>query len=91
MPVVDNEPAGTRRPHANFDLVVICASAGGIEAMSRIVADLPGDFEAPVLLVQHLGRNESCVNHPRRMATLGGWILERFVRSFTRPAPPPAR
>jgi two-component system, chemotaxis family, protein-glutamate methylesterase/glutaminase len=56
MPVVDNETAVSRRPHANLDLVVLCASAGGIEAMSGIVANLPSDFEAPLLLVQHLGK-----------------------------------
>ncbi|MEA2639737.1 MAG: two-component system, chemotaxis family, CheB/CheR fusion protein [Chloroflexota bacterium] len=36
------------------DLVVIAASAGGIEALSTLVATLPTDFPAPILLAQHL-------------------------------------
>ena len=36
------------------DLVVIGSSAGGVEALSVLVATLPGDFPAPVVLAQHL-------------------------------------
>ena len=35
-------------------LVVIGASAGGIEAVSRVVASLPPDFPAPIVIAQHL-------------------------------------
>ena len=35
-------------------LVVIGSSAGGIEALSRVVASLPSDFRAPILIAQHL-------------------------------------
>lgn len=42
------------RPRANYDLVAICGSAGAIEALSLILAALPPDFEAPIVLVQHL-------------------------------------
>jgi len=34
--------------------VVIGSSAGGIEALSRVVAGLPADFPAPVVIAQHL-------------------------------------
>lgn len=44
-------------------LVVIGASAGGIEALTRVVADLPADFPAPVVIAQHLD--------PRRPSHLG--------------------
>ena len=37
----------------NRDLVVIGASAGGIEALQRICAGLPRDFNAAVLVVTH--------------------------------------
>jgi two-component system CheB/CheR fusion protein len=36
------------------DLVVIGASAGGIDALSRLVATLPADFPAPIVVAQHL-------------------------------------
>jgi two-component system CheB/CheR fusion protein len=35
-------------------LVVIGASAGGIEALSTLVATLPDDFSAPIVVAQHL-------------------------------------
>jgi two-component system CheB/CheR fusion protein len=38
----------------DFDLVVIGASAGGIEALSRLVSMLPSDFPAPIVIAQHL-------------------------------------
>ena len=34
-------------------IVVIAASAGGIEALIRILCALPADFPAPILIVQH--------------------------------------
>ena len=36
------------------DLVVVGASAGGIEALSRLVATLTPDFPAPIVIAQHL-------------------------------------
>ena len=35
-------------------LVVVGSSAGGVEALSEVVAHLPEDFSAPVVLAQHL-------------------------------------
>ena len=35
-------------------LVVVGSSAGGIEALSELVSDLPEDFPAPIVAVQHL-------------------------------------
>ena len=49
-------------------LVVIGSSAGGIEALSRVVAGLPTDFGAPIIVAQHLD--------PRRPSHLGE-ILHR--------------
>jgi two-component system, chemotaxis family, protein-glutamate methylesterase/glutaminase len=36
-----------------FDLVVIAASAGGIPAVSRVLAALPAEFPVPIALVLH--------------------------------------
>ncbi len=49
-------------------LVVIGSSAGGIEALSRVVSRLPTDFPAPIIVAQHLD--------PRRPSHLGD-ILHR--------------
>ncbi len=51
-------------------LVVIGSSAGGIEALSRVVASLPADFPAPIVIAQHLD--------PRRPSHLGE-ILSRHA------------
>jgi two-component system chemotaxis response regulator CheB len=37
----------------NFSAVVVGGSAGGIQAVSRLVADLPPDFPLPVVVVLH--------------------------------------
>jgi two-component system chemotaxis response regulator CheB len=39
---------------AAFDVVVIAASAGGLNALSKVVAGLPQGFPAGLLAVQHL-------------------------------------
>jgi two-component system chemotaxis response regulator CheB len=39
---------------ARHDLVVIGASAGGVEALRQLVACLPPDFRAPIVVVLHL-------------------------------------
>ncbi|HEU4647690.1 MAG TPA: chemotaxis protein CheB [Gemmatimonadales bacterium] len=36
-----------------FDLVVLAASAGGIDAVGRVLAALPADFPVPIAVVQH--------------------------------------
>jgi two-component system, chemotaxis family, protein-glutamate methylesterase/glutaminase len=41
-------------PGAQFDVVVLAASAGGLRALSLVVGGLPGDFPACLLVVQHL-------------------------------------
>jgi two-component system, chemotaxis family, protein-glutamate methylesterase/glutaminase len=46
-----SEPSG---PQASFKVVGLAASAGGLSALSEVLAALPGDFPAPVVLVQHL-------------------------------------
>src|SRR5437868_2788432 len=44
---------------AKHDIIVIGASAGGVEAISRVIADLPRDIRAAVLVVLHISRGRS--------------------------------
>src|SRR5919204_1451639 len=39
---------------ATPQLVVIGASAGGVEALSTLVSTLPAEFPAPIVIAQHL-------------------------------------
>jgi two-component system chemotaxis response regulator CheB len=39
---------------AGFDIVALAASAGGLNALSHVLAALPADFAARVVVVQHL-------------------------------------
>ena len=39
------------------DTIVIGASAGGVEALSKLVLDLPSDFQAAVFIVLHIPAN----------------------------------
>jgi two-component system chemotaxis response regulator CheB len=54
------EPVGTLRawpegePRGAFDVVVIASSAGGLNALSKVLSSLPSDFPAAVAVVQHL-------------------------------------
>jgi len=41
------------------DIVLIGASAGGVEAISRVVTDLPRDLRASVFVVLHISRGRS--------------------------------
>ena len=53
-PMVDREAENMPSQPANFDIVALAASAGGLNALSLVLAGLPGDFPAPVVIVQHL-------------------------------------
>lgn len=41
------------RPNAAFDVIVLAVSLGGAQALSRIVADLPADFPAALIVAHH--------------------------------------
>jgi two-component system chemotaxis response regulator CheB len=48
-------------PSAAFDVVVVAASLGGRQALEPVLGPLPGDFPAPIMVVQHL--SPSAPNH----------------------------
>lgn len=52
----DLDPAKTaqRFPGAEFDVVAMASSAGGIAAIGQVLMGLPADFPAAIVVVQHL-------------------------------------
>lgn len=52
-------------------LVVVGASAGGIDALLTLVEHLPADFPAPIVVAQHLD--------PNRLSHLGSLLANRTV------------
>jgi len=52
-----NREARDQPADQTHDIVVVGASAGGVEALRRLVASLPNDFGASVFVVLHLPRN----------------------------------
>lgn len=47
-------PPARPKPMRGSAVVVIGASAGGMEALTRLVSQLPEDFRAPVFIVHHM-------------------------------------
>src|SRR5690606_21548780 len=53
-------PLSNRRANAQFKLVGIVSSTGGLAAVTRVLRDLPSDFDVPIAVVQHTGdRNDT--------------------------------
>ncbi len=74
-PVAESRQAETRRVS---QLVVIGASAGGVDALAALVATLPADLPAPIVIAQHLA--------PTRPSHLGEILASRSplpVRTVT--------
>ena len=59
-------------------LVVIGASAGGIEAISAVIGELPEDFSAPIVIAQHLDPTR-----PSHLAQILGRRTRLSVRTVT--------
>lgn len=53
-PMMDRESVLGHLDRVAFDIVAIAASAGGLKAIIKILAGLPADFPAPIVVVQHL-------------------------------------
>ncbi len=54
MPANQEQSITTHFANAAYDLVALAASAGGLTALSLVLSNLPAEFPAAVVLVQHL-------------------------------------
>jgi two-component system, chemotaxis family, protein-glutamate methylesterase/glutaminase len=54
MTPAEQPESPARFPDAFFDVVALAASAGGLQALTRVLSGLTGSFPAAVLIVQHL-------------------------------------
>ena len=61
--------------NSDFDAVGIAASAGGLRALSTVLAELPQDFPAPIVVVQHLDPR-----HPSLLAGILGRVCKLLVK-----------
>jgi two-component system chemotaxis response regulator CheB len=59
----------------DFDAVGIAASAGGLRALSTVLAELPLNFPAPIVVVQHLDPR-----HPSLLAGILGRVSKLLVK-----------
>ncbi len=66
-----------RFPGTAFDLVVLAASAGGLQAIDHVLSSLPADFPAAIAVVQHVSRQ-----HRSYLAS----ILNRHTSLQVKPA-----
>ena len=51
---LDAPKSAQRFPGAEFDVVALASSAGGIAAIGQVLTGLPADFPAAIVVVQHL-------------------------------------
>src|SRR5215218_8468000 len=55
---MENDPGKARKDEQRQDdpqrIIVIGASAGGFEAIKKLISDLPPDFSTPILIVWHM-------------------------------------
>lgn len=59
-----------------YDLVVVAASAGGVPALTTLLAGLPADFPLPVAIVQH-----RLPRHQQVLAKVLGWRASLAVKT----------
>ena len=65
MNATEQQRESWHRPNSAFDVIALAASAGGLKARSYLLAGLPTDFPASVLVVQRL-----CPDHPSLLADI---------------------
>lgn len=77
---------------ANLDIIVVGASAGGVEALKVLVPELPADLPASIFVVVHTGpengRLANVLSRNGSMRTVRALNGSRILRSHIYVAPP---
>jgi two-component system chemotaxis response regulator CheB len=78
---------------ADERIVVIGASAGGVDALSRIARELPGDFSAPICMVLHVSPDApsllpDILRRDSRLQVIHAEDGRKLERGFIYVAPP---
>ncbi len=68
-------PPPTHAPKCAVKIVALLASAGGLKAISVVLAGLPPDFPAPIVVVQHLS--------PRQPSLMADILSRRIALAVT--------
>lgn len=78
--------------HLTRDVIVVGASAGGIEVLIRVLAELPGNLPALISIVVHRPPGQSqlahVLGHRARMAVVEASHRRKLIRSRVYVAPP---
>jgi signal transduction histidine kinase/PAS domain-containing protein len=74
-------PALDQAPEPGFEIVALVTSAGGLQALSAVLRELPAGFPAPLVVVQHLGAGGSSMVEilRRRTALAVDWASDGAV------------
>ena len=80
-----SEQPGSPQAERGTQLVVIGASAGGVEALSTLVGTLPPGFPAPIVIAQHL--DPSRVSHLEEILARSSTLPVRTVTDRARLQP----
>jgi two-component system chemotaxis response regulator CheB len=89
-----SHPSLGRDPYAvKFPVVALVTSAGGLDALSEVLAALPGDLPAAVLVVQHLqpeqpSRLAAILDHRTDLTVVAARNGDELVRGRVLVAPP---
>src|SRR5215470_557669 len=78
---------------ADDRIVVIGASAGGVDALTQIARELPGDFSAPVCVVLHVSPDSpsllpEILRRDSRLQVIHGENGRKLEKGFIYIAPP---
>lgn len=66
-------------PYTAFDVVVVAASAGGIEALSSLLRTLPCGFSTPIVVVVHLPRTSMHVSRLANVLQRKTWLEVKWA------------
>lgn len=72
--------ADSTRRRSDFPVIVIGASAGGQTALGALVAQLPADFPAAILIVHHMAATSSNDAMLRMLADKGNLPCKQAIQ-----------